>query len=45
MNLGRVYEKIGPWREALRCYRRAIEIEPKYEVAKQALRGLIARLN
>jgi tetratricopeptide (TPR) repeat protein len=45
MNLGRVYEKIGPWSEALRCYRRAIEIEPKYEVAKQALRTLIARMN
>jgi tetratricopeptide (TPR) repeat protein len=45
MNLGRVYEKIGPWREALRCYRRAIEIEPKYVVAKQALRALIARMN
>ena len=45
MNLGRAYEKIGPWSEALRCYRRAIEIEPKYELAKQALRSLIARLN
>jgi tetratricopeptide (TPR) repeat protein len=45
MNLGRAYEKIGPWREALRCYRRAIELEPKYELAKQALRGLIARMN
>lgn len=45
MNLGRAYEKIGPWSEAARCYRRAIEIEPKYELAKQALRALIARLN
>ena len=45
MNLGRAYEKIGPWSEAVRCYRRAIEIEPKYELAKQALRTLIARMN
>ena len=45
MNLGRVYEKFGPWSEAVRCYRRAIEIEPKYEVAKQALQALIARMN
>ncbi len=45
MNLGRAYEKIGPWNEALRCYRRAIEIEPQYELAKQALKTLIARLN
>ncbi len=45
INLGRAYEKVGPWSEALRCYRHAIEIEPKYEVAKQALRTLIARMN
>ena len=45
MNLGRVYEKIGPWQEALRCYRRAIVLEPNYQVAQQALRELIARLN
>lgn len=45
MNLGRAYEKIGPWSEAVRCYRRAIEIEPKYELAKQALRTLVARMN
>jgi len=45
MNLGRAYEKIGPWSKALRCYRRAIELESKYELAKQALRALIARMN
>ncbi len=45
MNLGRAYEKLGPWSEAVRCYRRAIEIEPKYELAKQALLMLIARMN
>ena len=45
MNLGRAYEKIGPWNEALRCYRRALELEPKYEVAQQALKTLISRMN
>ena len=45
MNLGRAYEKIGPWDEAVRSYRHATEIEPHYELAKQALRTLIARLN
>jgi tetratricopeptide (TPR) repeat protein len=45
LNLGRVYEAIGPWREALRCYRAAIDIEPGYRVAKEALKLLIARLN
>jgi len=45
MNLGRVYEKIGPLSEAERCYRRALEIEPKYQAARQALRALLARFN
>ena len=45
LNLGRVYETIGPWREAVRCYRSAIDIEPGYRVAKEALKLLIARLN
>ncbi len=45
MNLGRVYEKIGPWSEAVRCYRKALEIEPKYQIAKQALSLLLARMN
>ena len=44
-NLGRVYERIGPWAEAIRCYRRALEIEPGYSPAKEALRGLLARLD
>ncbi len=45
LNLGRVYEKIGPWTKSLSCYRRAIEIEPDYYAAKQALKLLLARLN
>jgi len=44
-NLGRVYEKIGPWSEAIRCYRTALEIEPDYPPAREALKALLARLN
>ncbi len=44
-NLGRVYEKIGPWTEAIRCYRRALELEANYPTAKEALKLLIARMN
>lgn len=44
-NLGRVYEKIGPWSEAVRCYRTALEIEPDYPSAREALKVLIARMN
>ncbi len=45
MNLGRVYEKIGPWAEAVNCYRHALEIEPDYPAGQEALRTLVARLN
>ncbi|HEY4690143.1 MAG TPA: tetratricopeptide repeat protein [Anaerolineae bacterium] len=45
MNLGRVYEKIGPWDEALRCYRKALEIMPNYDEAQRRLDALRARLN
>lgn len=44
-NLGRVYEKIGPLIEAVRCYRHALEIEPDYPPAREALRALLARFN
>jgi len=45
MNLGRVYERTGPWEEAIRCYRKALEIAPDYEVAKRQLSALLARMN
>lgn len=45
MNLGRVYEKIGPWSEALVCYHKALEIEPDYQEAKRRLNALLAKLN
>ena len=45
MNLGRVYEKIGPWSEAIRCYRMALKIRSDYQEAKRRLDALLARLN
>lgn len=45
MNLGRAYEKVGPWDEAIRCYRKALEIRPDYEEAKRRLDAMLARLN
>jgi Tfp pilus assembly protein PilF len=45
MNLGRVYERIGPWSEALKCYRKALELEPDYQEAKRQLNALLAKLN
>ena len=44
-NLGRVYEKIGPLSEAVRCYRMALEFAPDYPPAKEALKVLIAHMN
>ena len=44
-NLGCIYERIGPWSEAIRCYRRALEIAPDYHGAKAALHQLITRFN
>jgi tetratricopeptide (TPR) repeat protein len=45
VNLGRVYEKVGPWEEAIRCYRKALEVTPDYDEAKQRLKALLARMN
>jgi len=45
VNLGRVYERIGPWDEAIRCYRKAIEVMPEYEEARRRLQALLARMN
>jgi len=45
VNLGRVYERIGPWDEAIRCYRKAIEVMPEYEEAQRRLEALLARMN
>lgn len=45
VNLGRVYEKIGPWSEAIRCYRMALKIRSDYPEAQRRLDALLARLN
>lgn len=44
-NLGRVYERLGRFKEAVAHYRKAIEIEPRYTPALQALDRLLSRRN
>ena len=45
LNLGRVYEKKREWDKALECYRRALKINPKYDLAQRAFTRLRAMLN
>jgi tetratricopeptide (TPR) repeat protein len=44
-NLGRVYEAIGRAYDALREYKTAIDLNPKYALAIRAFRKLQAKLN
>ena len=44
-NLGRVWEHLGTWHEALKEYRAALEISPDFEEARVACRRLAANLN
>lgn len=44
-NLGRVYEALGRAYDALREYKTAIDLNPKYALAVRAFRTLQARLN
>ena len=44
-NLGRVYEALGRWYEALRQYKAAIDLNPKYALAIRAFRKLQGKLN
>jgi Tfp pilus assembly protein PilF len=44
-NLGRVHEALGDVHRAKDCYRKALAIEPSYDLAAEALWDLIARLN
>ncbi len=44
-NLGRAWEKVGGWWQALEAYRRALEISPDFDAARLAHRRLAARLN
>ncbi|MCI0449732.1 MAG: tetratricopeptide repeat protein [Chlorobi bacterium] len=45
LNLGRAYELKGLWFEALDEYKRAIDIAPKYDLAKRLYYNLQGRLN
>lgn len=36
-NLGRIHEIYGRWMEALTCYKRALELFPQYDLARQAV--------
>ncbi|MFY9558343.1 MAG: tetratricopeptide repeat protein [Blastocatellia bacterium] len=44
-NLGRVYEALGRTYDAMREYKAAIDLNPKYALAIQAFRKLQAKLN
>lgn len=44
-NLGRVYESLGRAYDALREYKAAIDLNPKYALAVRAFRKLQAKLN
>lgn len=44
-NLGRIFERKRDFRRAHRCYQRALEANPKYEQAANALRRLHAMWN
>lgn len=45
VNSGRVHEHFNRWNEAAKCYRSALEMNPGYVPAHQALRRLLARWN
>jgi tetratricopeptide (TPR) repeat protein len=44
-NLGRVYEHLKQWKQAERCYRAALELNPNYRLAHVALKRLMTRWN
>ena len=45
LNLGRAYELKGMWFEALDEYKKAIEIEPNYDIAKKLYYNLLGKTN
>ncbi len=45
MNLGRVYEHLGDYQQALACFDRALTIDPLYRTAHLAKYALLAQLN
>lgn len=44
-NLGRVYEKMGQFDQALQCYNTALEMAPHYQSAHRAKHALLGKLN
>jgi tetratricopeptide (TPR) repeat protein len=44
-NLGRVYEHLGPSQRAADCYRAALALNPRYELARLALRLALGKMN
>jgi tetratricopeptide (TPR) repeat protein len=44
-NLGRVYEHLGPWQRAAGCYRAALALNARYDLARLALRLVLGKLN
>jgi Tfp pilus assembly protein PilF len=45
LNLGRVYEAKHDLLKAMKCYSRALELEPRYSLAMKSIRRLQAKLN
>ena len=45
LNLGRAHERLGRFQDAIHHYRKALEIEPTYRPATQALERLLTRRN
>jgi Tfp pilus assembly protein PilF len=44
-NLGRVFERLGPWQRAVECYQAALRLNPQHEMARLARRLLIGKMN
>lgn len=45
LNLGRVYERMGNWTEAIESYKKALTLDPNYALARRALGRLVSSLN
>lgn len=44
-NLGRIYERKGDWREAMRCYQESLKANSSYTLAAKAINRLKAMFN
>ena len=45
LNLGRVYERLGNWTDAIESYKKALTLDPNYKLARKALGRLVSSLN